>query len=141
MDDPLKIVSEKFSNDSFARSQGIVLDSLTAEEIKMHMPLSVDSLNLYDRPHGGVIYGLADAAFSVLANNADNISVALDCTITYHNSPDPGQVLHVHGHTLSVTKRVGSYLFHVYTEGSAGKTPIATMKGTAFRTGRPVAAG
>lgn len=128
-----------FENDRFARQSGIVLDNLTEAEVTMHMELTADMGNLFGRPHGGAIYTLADAAFSVLANNGNNISVALDCTVTYHNGPEIGQTLYVRGRPLAVSKRVGSYLFDIYTIQDDREKRIATMKGTAFRTGRPIA--
>ncbi len=136
--DHLILVKEKYNEDTFSHHLGIVLDELTDDDIMMHMDLRPDMLNLYNRPHGGVIYALADAAFSVIANSRNNISVALDCTITYHNGPDVGQTLYVHGRTLSVSKRVGSYLFDVYCMEDGERKKIATMKGTAFRTGRAI---
>lgn len=133
-----KIVIEKFNSDKFAKQMGIELIELTDSSIRMQMKLMPEMENFYNRPHGAMIYGLADAAFSVIANNQNNISVALDCNITYHNGPKTGQMLYVHGTTLSVTKSVSCYLFEVYTLENDIKTKIATMKGTAFRTGKKI---
>lgn len=130
-----QLIKNKFECDNYAKNLGIVLDELTESSIRMHMELRDDMENLYNRPHGGVIYSLADAAFSIIANNQNNISVALDCTITYHNGPRTGDMLYVHGWTLSISRKVSSYLFDVYTLKNDEKTPIATMKGTAYRTG------
>ena len=132
------LVKRKFLNDKFATKMGIVLDELTGSSIRMQMKLTEDMENLYDRPHGAIIYGLADSAFSVIANNQNNISVALDCTITYHNGPRTGDILYVHGWTVSITKRISTYLFDIYTLKDENKVKIATMKGTAFRTGKPI---
>jgi acyl-CoA thioesterase len=104
----------------------------------MHMHLQPRMLNLYARPHGGAIYALADAAFSVIANNSNNISVALDCAITYHNSPDPGILLEVEGELLATTRKTGSYLFKIFGITDAKKILVATMKSTVYRTGKPI---
>ena len=87
---------------------------------------------------GPSIYSLADAAFSVLGNNTNNVSVALDCSITYHASPEPGSFLVVEGQNLSTNRRTGSYIFTVYTEKDGDRTLIATMKSVSYRTGRPI---
>ena len=95
-------------------------------------------LNLFKRPHGGAIYSLADAAFSVLGNNTNNLSVALDCSITYHATPDSGTILIVEGETLSATRRTVAILFNVYMEKEGTRALVATMKGVGYRTGKPI---
>jgi len=69
MKEHLEIVRGQFEADEYARSLGIVLDDLTDTTIRMHMQLRQDMLNFHDRPHGAVIYSLADAAFSILGIN------------------------------------------------------------------------
>jgi len=138
MQEHLKIVKKQFEKDNYAKSLGIVLDKLTDDTIQMHMQLREDMLNMYKRPHGGVIYSLADAAFSVLGNNKNNISVGLDCSITYHASPDPGTILIIEGKTLSHSRRTASFLFNVYMEKEGARTLVATMKSVSYRTGKPI---
>lgn len=138
MQEKLEIVRERFKKDKFAKFLGIVLDELTDETIRMHMLLREDMFNWFDRPHGGVIYTLADAAFSVLGNNNNNLAVALDCSITYHVSPDPETMLIVEGATLSSTRRTGAYLFKVYMENEQRRTLVATMKSVSYRTGKRI---
>ncbi len=138
MQEHLEVVKKQFERDSYAKSLGIVLDRLTFDSIDMHLQLRDDMLNMYGRPHGGIIYSLADVAFSVLGNNSNNFSVALDCSITYHASPDPGTVLTVEGKVLSSTRRTASYLCSVYTEKDGTRTLVATMKSVSYRTGKPI---
>jgi acyl-CoA thioesterase len=141
MQENLEIVRNRFEKDKFAKSLGIVLDQLTDDTIQMHMPLREDMFNWFDRPHGGVIYSLADAAFSVLGNNNNNLAVALDCSITYHASPDLGTILIVEGKTLSATRRTAAYLFKIYMEKEQTRTLIATMKSVSYRTGKTIDPG
>ncbi len=138
MREHLEVVKRQFARDNYARSLGIVLDELTDDCIRMHMLLREDMLNMYDRPHGGVIYSLADAAFSVLGNNKNNISVGLDCSITYHASADPGTVLFVEGEVLSNSRRTAAFLFQIYTEENGKRSLVATMKSVSYRTGKPI---
>ncbi len=137
----LEIVRNKFKNDGFANTMGIILDDLTGNTIRMHMKLDPSKNNFYGRAHGGAIYGLADAAFSVLGNNCNNISVAVECSISYHASPEDNAILHVDGVVLSSSRKIGTFLFTVYTEESSGKTLIATMKSTLYRTGKHIVEG
>jgi len=138
MQEQLEIVRKQFEKDKYAKSLGIVLDELTDDTIQMHMQLREDMFNFFDRPHGGAIYSLADAAFSVLSNNNNNLSVALDCSITYHASPNLGTILIVEGETLSVTRRTAAYLFKVYMEKEETRTLVATMKSVVYRTGKTI---
>ncbi len=138
MQEHLELVRNRFERDNFAKSLGIVLDVLTDERIQMHMQLREDMLNWFNRPHGGAIYSLADAAFSVLGNNNNNLAVALDCSITYHTSPDPGTMLMIDGQILSTTKRTAAFLFKIYMEKEGTRTMVATMKSVSYRTGKPI---
>jgi acyl-CoA thioesterase len=134
----LEIIKRQFEKDRYAKSLGIVLDKLTDDAVQMHMELREDMLNLFKRPHGGAIYSLADAAFSVLGNNKNNLSLALDCSITYHESPAPKGTLVVEGEALSTGKRTAVFLFKVYTEKGGARTLAATMKSVSYRTGKPI---
>ncbi|MBD3188714.1 hotdog fold thioesterase [Candidatus Bathyarchaeota archaeon] len=136
--DSIALVKDQFEQDNFAKILGVVLDELTAKTVKMHLVLDPKMNNLFGRPHGGAIYGLADAAFSVIGNNDDNLSVALECSINYHSSPEPGSVLHVEGKLVASSRRIGTYLFNLYTLDAGEKKPIATMKSTLYRTGKKI---
>ena len=138
MHEHLDIARQRFANDNYARGLSIVLDDLTHDTIRMHMQLRDDMLNWFGRVHGGVIYALADAAFSVLGNNSNNLAVALDCSITYHAGPEPGALLVVEGEKLSSSRRTASYIFKVYMQQNAKRTIIATMKSLSYRTGKPI---
>ena len=138
MQEHLEIVKKRFERDNYAKFLGIVLDELTDDTIQMHMRLRENMLNWFNRPHGGAIYALADAAFSVLGNNTNNMSVGLGCSITYHASPDPGTTLTVEGETLSDTRRTLACLFKVYMEKEGVRALVATMLSVGYRTGKPI---
>jgi acyl-CoA thioesterase len=136
--DKLELIKDRFKTDNFAMNLGVVLDQLTENYVKMHMSLKSDMNNFYGRPHGGAIYSLADAAFSVIGNNQNVVSVALDCTITYHSSPNPGEILYVEGKLLKSTRKISTFIFTLYTPNGKDQNLIATMLSTLYRTGRPI---
>jgi acyl-CoA thioesterase len=138
MQEHVEIVKKLFQSDKYANFLGIVLDELTEDTVQMHMQVREDMLNWFNRPHGGAIYALADAAFSVLGNNTNNLSVALDCSITYHASPDSGRILIVEGEILSSTGRTVACLFKVYVEKEGMRMLVATMLSVGYRTGKPI---
>ncbi|MGQ4875433.1 MAG: PaaI family thioesterase [Promethearchaeota archaeon] len=133
----LDVIKKKFENDAFAKNFGIILDDLTEDEVKMHMELKPELNNFHGRPHGGAIYALADAAFSIIGNNQNNVSVALNCAIHYHTSPEPGSTLYVRGTRIKQTRRIGTYYFDLYTLENGSENKIATMISTLYRTGKP----
>ncbi|MFX1444640.1 MAG: PaaI family thioesterase [Promethearchaeota archaeon] len=136
--DTLELIKNKFKNDNFAKNLGVILDELTNDYVKMHIELKSEMCNFYGRPHGGAIYSLADAAFSVIGNNQNIISVALDCTITYHTSPNPGDILYVEGKLLKQTRKIATFFFTLYTLNNEDQNLIATMLSTLYRTGRSI---
>jgi acyl-CoA thioesterase len=138
MQEHIDIVKKLFQSDKYAGFLGIVLDELTDDTVQMHMQVREDMLNMFNRPHGGAIYALADAAFSVLGNNTNNLSVALNCSITYHASPDLGTILIGEGEILSTTGRTVACLFKVYMENEGMRTLVATMLSVGYRTGKPI---
>ena len=138
MQKQLEIVKNRFGKDKYSKHLGIVLDELTDDRIQMHMRLRDDMNNWFDQIHGGAVYALADAAFSVLANNSNNLAVALECSITYHASPKPDSILIVKGETLSVTRRTGAYLFKIYMQQDEAMKLVATMKSVSYRTGKSI---
>lgn len=135
--DKLDLIKEKFKKDNFAQNFGVVLDELTEDSVKMHMKLTDKMNNFHGTPHGAAIYGLADAAFSVIGNNQNNISVALDCNIYYHAAPKSGQILYVTGDRIKQTRKIGTYIFELYTKRDGAQNRVATMVSTLYRTGKP----
>ncbi len=133
----LELIKERFKEDAFAKLLGIRMDRLTEETVKMHMRLTPDMNNFHRIPHGAAIFALADAAFSVLGNNMNNISVALNCSINYLSSPKPDGILHVEGKLIKQTRRIGTYSFEIYTMEGDSKQIVATMTSTLYRTGKP----
>ncbi len=131
-------IKQLFTKDSFANKFRVVIDDLTETTVKAHMVLDLSSLNFFGRPHGGAIYALADAAFSVIGNNNNNLSVAVECNISYHYSPDPGKTLYVEGRELSGSSKIGHYIFDIYVEEGGKKKSVATMTSVLYKTGKPI---
>lgn len=136
--DKLELIKEKFKNDNFANVLGVVLDELTDVKVKMHMKLTSEMNNFNGRPHGAAIYGLADVAFSIIGNNQNNLSVALGCNIYYHASPEPEDILYVRGEKIKQTRKIGTYMFTLYTLKNGIEVRVATMMSTLYRTGKPI---
>jgi acyl-CoA thioesterase len=91
--------------------------------------------NLFGRTHGGAIYSLIDEAFETAAQTDGTICVALNVSVSYIVSPEPGSLLRAEAKKISQTRKTAGYEIRVTdTEG----TLIAICQATAYRTGKPL---
>jgi acyl-CoA thioesterase len=91
--------------------------------------------NIYQRTHGGAIYGLIDEAFETACQTHGTIAVALNVNVTYVASPSPKARLRAIAEEVSLTKKTASYAIKVTANG---EQLIATCQALAFRTGKPL---
>ena len=91
--------------------------------------------NIYDRTHGGALFGLIDEAFETAAQTAGTIAVALNVNITYVASPLPGVVLQAKARRISQTRKTAGYDIKVTDQDGS---LIATCQALAYRTGKPI---
>jgi len=69
-------------NSEFARTLGIAVISISAEEVRLEMSLD-GKLNSIGTGHGGAIFSLADQAFAISANQGEFPQVARSANIKY----------------------------------------------------------
>ena len=91
--------------------------------------------NIYDRAHGGAIFGLIDEAFEAACQTHGTVAVALNVNVTYVSSPEAGKLLRAEAKEVARTKKTASYDIRV-TEKD-GRL-IATCQALAYRTGKPI---
>jgi len=91
--------------------------------------------NIYDRAHGGAIFGLIDEAFEAACQTEGTIAVALNVNVTYVSSPQAGTCLRAEARQVSRTKKTASFDIKVSEkDGSL----IATCQALAYHTGKPI---
>ena len=120
----------------FARALNMELVELELGYSAVEMiynPSTMD--NIYDRAHGGAIFGLIDEAFEAACQTHGTIAVALNVNVTYVSSPEPGRLLRAEAKEVTRTKKTASYDIRV-TE-KKGRL-IATCQALAYRTGKPI---
>lgn len=102
----------------------------------VEMPYAPEAMdNIYNRAHGGAIFGLIDEAFETACQTDGTIAVALNVNITYVSSPRPGVRLRATAREISRTKRTASFDIRVTEPGGQ---LIAFCQALAFRTGKPI---
>ena len=91
--------------------------------------------NMYDRAHGGALFGLIDEAFETAAQTKGTIAVALNVNVTYVASPQYGTKLRAEARQVSQTKKTAS--FDIKITDQQGNI-ITTCQALAYRTGKPI---
>jgi acyl-CoA thioesterase len=81
------------TSDPWARSLGIEFLEVTPGACRLALELKPHMLNFDGRPHGGVIFSLADVAFGAACNAHGVPNVAISVTIDYLSAPAPGSRL------------------------------------------------
>ena len=121
--------------DLFSQWLGIEVMETKEGYCKLQIPLRKEMVNGFGIIHGGITFSLADSAFAFACNSRNNLSVALDLTITYTKAANPGDILTAEAKEMHNGKNTGVYLITVTNQ--LGEQ-VALFKGTCFRTGKPV---
>jgi acyl-CoA thioesterase len=91
--------------DAYARALGVELVSVSDNEIVLSLAVTAAHLNFLDVGHGGMVFSLADCAFSLGSNAAGERAVAIDTHLV-----------------LTAVSRLGDQLRASVTEASRGRT-------------------
>ncbi len=82
-------IKDFFSKDNFAKTAGIIMESITENSVECSMKIEDIHRNSVGMVHGGAIFTLADFTFAI-HSNLDNLSglgmgntVAQSCNISY----------------------------------------------------------
>ncbi len=129
-------ISAAVKKEPFAQLFDMQLIELDAGHSVVEMiydPAKAD--NIYDRAHGGAIYGLIDEAFETAGQTDGTIAVALNVNVTYVCSPQSKTRLRAEARRVSQTRKTAGYDIKVT---DAKGDLIATCTALAYRTGKPI---
>src|SRR5687767_15477273 len=127
------VVSHMMENDFFSQWMGVEVIEVKEGYSKIRMTIRKEMVNGFGIIHGGIPFSLADSAFAFACNNRNNLSVALDVTITFTRATMPGDVLVAEAKELHNGRSTGLYLITVTNQHNQ---QVALFKGTCFRTGK-----
>jgi acyl-CoA thioesterase len=130
---PQSVVDKMMADDAFSQWLGITVLEVKEGYSKLAMTLRPEMINGFGIIHGGIPFSLADSAFAFACNNRNNLSVALDVSITFTKSSRPGDRLTAEAKELHNGRSTGLYLITVTNQLDE---QIALFKGTCFRTGK-----
>src|SRR5215217_2197302 len=127
------VVDHMMENDFFSQWMNVNVLEIKEGYSKIKMVIRKEMVNGFGIVHGGLPFSLADSAFAFACNNRNNLSVALDVTITFTKAVNVGDVLTAEAKELHNGKSTGVYLITVTNQKDE---QIALFKGTCFRTGK-----
>lgn len=128
-----QVLGQMLQEDAFSKWLGIKLIEVDEGYSRISMVVRPEMVNGFGIAHGGIAFSLADSAFAFACNNRNNLSVALDVTISFIKA------VHIHDELFAEAKEIhsgrstGVYLITVTNQHNS---TIALFKGTCFRTGR-----
>jgi acyl-CoA thioesterase len=127
------VVNQMMQNDSFSQWMGLEVLEVREGYSKVRMTIRKEMANGFGIVHGGLAFSLADSAFAFACNNRNNISVALDVTITFTKAVNIGDVLTAEAKENHNGRSIGVYLISITNQNNK---QVAIFKGTCFRTGK-----
>ena len=127
------VVNHMMEHDLFSQWLGIEVLKIKEGYSKIKMTVRKEMLNGFGIVHGGIPFSLADSAFAFACNNRNNLSVALDVTITFTKAVKPGDILIAEAKEIHNGRSTGVYLITITNQLEES---VALFKGTCFRTGK-----
>jgi acyl-CoA thioesterase len=128
-----KVVDKMMDHDAFSKWMNVEVLEVKEGYSKIKMTIRKEMVNGFGIVHGGIPFSLADSAFAFACNNRNNLSVALDVTITFMKAVNPGDVLTAEAKEIHNGRSTGVYLISVTNQHNE---QVALFKGTCFRTGK-----
>jgi acyl-CoA thioesterase len=125
-------------NDFFSQWMGVEVLEVREGYSRIRMTIRKEMVNGFGIVHGGLPFSFADSAFAFACNNRNNLSVALDVTITFTKAVNVGDVLTAEAKEIHNGRSTGVYLIDVTNQKNE---QVALFKGTCFRTGKALISG
>ncbi len=137
MDQKVKeAITNAVKRETFAQALNMKLVDLDDGYSVVEMVYTPENMNnMYDRAHGGALFGLMDEAFEAASQTKGTIAVALNVNITYVTSPQPGSLLRAEAKRVSETKKTASFDIKITDQDD---NMIATCQALVYQTGKPI---
>lgn len=130
-----EVVNHMMENDYFSQWMGVEVLEVKEGYSRICMTIRPEMVNGFGIVHGGLPFSLADSAFAFACNNRNNLSMALDVTITFMKAVNVGDILTAEAKEIHNGRSTGVYLITVTNQKNEA---VALFKGTCFRTGKPL---
>ncbi len=127
-----QVVEKMIRQDKFSQWLGIEILEVREGYCRISMVLREEMVNGFSVIHGGIPFSFADSAFAFACNNRNNLSLALDTSITFVKKSFPGDRLFAEAKEIHNGRSTGLYSVTITNSENA---TVAVFKGTCFRTG------
>jgi acyl-CoA thioesterase len=128
-----EVVDHMMDHDFFSQWMGIEVLEIREGYSRIKMVIRKEMVNGFGIVHGGIPFSMADSAFAFACNNRNNLSVALDVTISFTKAMHIGDTLTAEAKEVHNGRNTGVYLITITNQK---EEHVALFKGTCFRTGK-----
>ncbi len=128
-----KVVEKMMQDDLFSQWMKINIIEIREGYSKIEMELREEMINGFNVIHGGIIFSFADSAFAFACNNRNNLSMALDVSISFNKASKPGDRLIAESKEIHNGQSTGLYIITILNQNN---DHVALFKGTCFHTGK-----
>jgi acyl-CoA thioesterase len=128
-----EVVDHMMLHDKFSDWMGIRVLEIREGYSRISMEIREEMLNGFGIVHGGIPFSMADSAFAFACNNRNNLSVALDVTISFMKALHVGDLLTAEAKEIHNGRSTGVYLITLTNQKGE---QVGLFKGTCFRTGK-----
>jgi acyl-CoA thioesterase len=128
-----KVVAHMMKHDAFSKWIGIKVIDVKEGYAKIKMTIREEMVNGFHVAHGGIVFSFADSALAFACNNRNNLSLALECNISFLKQVNVDDELTAEAKEIHNGKSTGVYSINVINQNNQ---QVALFKGTCFRTGK-----
>lgn len=128
-----QVVEHMMYHDAFSQWLDIKIIEIKEGYAKIKMTIRKEMVNGFLVVHGGIVFSLADSAFAFACNNRNNLSLAIECNISFLKQVNVGDELIAEAKEIHNGKSTGVYSINVINQNNQ---QVALFKGTCFRTGK-----
>ncbi len=129
------VVERMLAKDRFSQWLGVELVEVRARHAVIRMTVRPEMVNGFGFAHGGIVFSFADSAHAFATNSDGEISVAVDCSVSYPAPLRVGDVLTATATEQTTTNRLG---FCDVTVRDQDDRIVAHFRGTVYRTRKPL---
>ena len=125
----MEIMESFIDQDRYAHYLGVEICQWGEGTARAKLVLKEHHLNSVNTVHGGVIFSLADSAFSVASNSHGTVAVAIQVCISYFRAVSGG-TLYAEAREVSRNPKLATYMIEVTDDGGS---LLGVFQGTVYR--------
>ena len=127
------VIDHLLKNDRFSAWLGIEVLKFDKGSCRIRMKIREEMLNGFDIVHGGVTFAFADSALAVASNGYNQLSVALETSMSFSAPAKIGDQLTAEATEISRTNKIGVYNILITNQH---QVTVGLFKGTVYRTSK-----